>query len=171
MISATLPEGPINIARYNSVKGEKRSEAKEATISVQMLWRVANAIEVGVPINFDRVLGASYNTRSALEALLAHTSEFYWCLPGRIEILNSSSEIKRGHKHLLWKPDEPHENGILFKHDTELVVSELPSSSVVYESMTGSSQDGKPLDIEVDRRHLQVQIALLKIGYQLGSRI
>ena len=134
-----------------------------------MLWRVANAFEVGMPINFDRVLGASYNTRSALEALLAHTPEFHWCLPGRIELVNSSSEIKRGHKHLLWLPDEPHRNGILSKHESDLTVSELPSNSVVYEALSHSGAKAG-IDIDVQRRHLQVQIGLIKIGHQLGFR-
>ena len=49
-----------------------------------MIWRVANAISEGEPINFDRVLGGSYNTRSVLESLLASTPEFYYCYPGRI---------------------------------------------------------------------------------------
>jgi type II restriction enzyme len=42
-----------------------------------MLWRLANAIQEDAPINLDRVLGASYNSRSVIESLLAHTPQFY----------------------------------------------------------------------------------------------
>ena len=135
-----------------------------------MLWRVAYGIEQGVPVNFDRLLGASYNTRSALETLLAHTPEFYWCLPGRIEIVNSSSEIKRGHKHLLWLPDQPHELGKLKQNKSDIVISELPSSSVVYEALSMGAQTSTKMDLDVARRHLQVQVALILIGQQLGYR-
>lgn len=139
-------------------------------MSVAMLWRVANGMEPRIPINFDRLLGASYNTRSALEALLAHTPQFWWCLPGRIELVNSSSTIKRGHKHLIWLPDEPHANGMSQQHTTELVVSELPSNSVVYEALSDSVRPVAGMDIEIERRHLQIQVALIMIGQQLGYR-
>ena len=41
--------------------------------------RVSNAINPGEPFNIDRILGASYNTRSVLETLIALTPEFYYC--------------------------------------------------------------------------------------------
>lgn len=135
-----------------------------------MLWRVANGMDAGVPVNFDRLLGASYSTRSALEALLAHTPEFWWCLPGRVEIVNSSSAIKRGHKHLLWLPDNLHTNGVLAQHETDVVISELPSNHVVYEALTHSAKPVQGMDIDVQRRHLQIQVALVLIGQQLGYR-
>ena len=68
-----LPEGAIYIKRYNPTRGESRAAARRTSMSTEMIWRVANAIRPGVPVNIDRILGASYNTRSALEALLAHT--------------------------------------------------------------------------------------------------
>jgi type II restriction enzyme len=135
-----------------------------------MLWRVANSLEPGIPVNLDRILGASYNTRSALEALLAHTPEFCWCLPGRIEIINSSSKIQRGHKHLVWLPGAPHPAGVLKEHKSDLVVSELPSKSVVYEALSFGAKAQAGMDIDVARRHLQVQVALILIGTQLGYR-
>lgn len=164
----TFPEGPIFIKRYSPSKGGRKT-AKIETISIQMLWRIANAFSPGRPINFDRVLGGSYNTRSALEALLAHTPEFFYCYPGRIEILNSSTKIKPGHKHIIWNPDEPHEEGILSKRDAEIVISEIPSEAV-YESLTLPEPE-KGMDIEVQRRHAQIQIALIMIGLQLGFRV
>lgn len=75
------PEGPIKIKRYDPSKGKGVDEASVQSISTKMLWRVANAFVPNSPIQIDRVLGASFNTRSALEALLAHTSEFYYCYP------------------------------------------------------------------------------------------
>lgn len=162
-----LPEGPIRILRYDQ-RNESPHEAREQTISTQMLWRVANAISEGVPFNLDRVLGASYNTRSALETLLAHTPEFYWCRPGRIELISNSTKIKDGHKHLIWLPNQPKSNGHLEFFDSQQVISEIPSMNAVYEAVVPLEPLG--LDIEVERRHLQVQIALVMIGAQIGFR-
>ena len=151
IVSAAQPEGPITIERYNPEKGEKANEAKRDNISTAMLWRVANSLVEGMPVNLDRLLGASYNTRSALEALLAHTPEFWWCLPGRIEVVNSSSKIKRGHKHIVWLPSQPHTNGQLAQHSTDVVISELPSNSVMYESLSLGSTVVEKMDIDVAR--------------------
>lgn len=171
VISSAGPEGPIYVERRNPTK--KGGEASPATISSAMIWRIANAYTPNVPINFDRVLAGSYNTRSLLEALLAHTPEFYWCVPGRIELVNNSSEIKRGHKHIVWMPDLPHQNGILVESKTgnDQAISEIPSQSIIYDSLaiTTSSLPAE-IDIDVKRRHLQIQIALIEIGVQLGFR-
>jgi type II restriction enzyme len=78
------PEGPIWILRYGTKTTPTRDDTQSEPISRQMIWRVANAISPNVPINIERILGGSYNTRSALEALLAHTPEFYFCYPGSI---------------------------------------------------------------------------------------
>lgn len=170
IVSITMPEGPITIKRYQPETGTPEL-AKNVSISVPMIWRIANAFQENIPINFDRVLGASYNTRSALETLMAHTPEFYWCTPGRIELENSSQEIKTGHKHLLWRPGSPHPNGVLNKFETDLIISEIPSANAIYEALQMPSVlvDGIT-DINVQRRHLQIQIALVAIGHQLGFR-
>jgi type II restriction enzyme len=91
------PEGPIVISRIDFSK--EGNNAKSASISSEQIWRVANALIPNTPINLDRVLGASYNTRSVLEALLAHTPEFYKCYPKRIESIGYDIKIKKGHKH------------------------------------------------------------------------
>jgi len=137
-----------------------------------MISRVANAIREKQPINIERILGGSYNTRSAFEALLAHTPEFYMCRPGRIEITSSTTAIKPGHKALLWCPDDPHKLGLLQKKSTDIVISEIPGADAVYEALELPSELMKKqgLDIEVARRHAQIQIALLMIGRQLGYR-
>src|SRR3990172_559461 len=59
-----LPEGPVVIKRYDPNKRQKREDAGRSSISSQLIWRVANAFSEGVPVNIDRILGASYNTRS-----------------------------------------------------------------------------------------------------------
>ncbi|MBK8566042.1 MAG: restriction endonuclease [Saprospiraceae bacterium] len=167
-----LPQGPIKIKRFNPSKGESRSTAKEQSMSSQMLWRYANAFQPKLPINVERVLGASYNTRSILESLLAHTPQFYYAYPGRIERIGGREKIQKGHKHLVWRPDKPHPLGEIHKIDTEMVISEIPSVDVLYEAVTlpNVSSGREELDIEVKRRHAQIQIALYKIGRQLGFR-
>lgn len=165
-----LPEGPIEIKRFNSTTGGSLKAAKVATVSDKMLWRVANAIREGVPFNIDRILGASYNTRSVLESLLAHCPQFYVCRPGRVEMLDSTSAIRPGHKHLLWNPDKPHPLGKTVAVDTGLVISEQ-SVEAVYEAVTiPDSLLDENIGIEVARRHAQIQIALILIGRALGFR-
>ena len=146
IVNIVFPEGPISIKRSNS------SEIQ--TISKNMIWRLANSVEEGIPVNMERVFGASYNTRSVLEALLAHTPEFYWCRPGRIELTNSTQEIKEGHKHLIWLPNQRHENATLQEYHTDIVISEIPSSLVVYDALKISSHP-EIKDINITR-HRQI---------------
>lgn len=164
------PEGPIVVKRFNPQKGETPDNVKEVSISPQMIWRIANALSEGLPVNFDRLLGASYNTRSVLEALLAHTPQFYLTRPGRIEMTSSTTQIKRGHKHLLWRPSEPHEPGVIRHIDIDLVISELPAYQVIYEPVELPTASENQLDIQLKRRHAQIQVALIKIGQHLGYR-
>lgn len=173
IVGVTLPEGPIKIVRYNPSKGENYTDNNPESISVQMLWRVANAITQETPFNLDRVLGASYNTRSVLESLLAHTPEFYHCAPGRIELANSTTEIKSGHKHLVWLPNNPHENNVLTEIKTDQVISEIPNMAAVYDAILPAvinPTSNEINEIEINRRHLQIQIALIMIGRKLGFR-
>lgn len=171
IVSITKPEGPIVIKRYDPSKGGTPFTAKEESISSEMIWRVANAFLPNQPINFDRVLGGSYNTRSVLEALIAHTPQFYYCYPGRIESTMSNSTIKNGHKHLMWCPEKPHEHGVMIKAETDIVISEIPNADAFYDSLV--LPEGivhNELDIEIKRRHSQIQVALIMIGQQLGFR-
>jgi len=163
------PEGPIRIRRWDPSKGENVNSKPIVSLSSQMLWRLANALKPDQPINVDRVLGASYNTRSVLESLLAHTPQFYYCYPGRIESINTKTKIKVGHKHLLWKPELPHSLGIIEKAETDIVISEIPAMEAYYESLVLPEDTiSHTLDIEIQRRHAQIQIALYFIGKQLG---
>jgi len=169
IVRVVYPEGPIIIRRWSGRTSASRTKGKEDSISTQMIWRVANAFRPDYPINLDRVLGGSYNTRSVLEALLAHTPEFYTANPGRIESLRSTSTIRRGHKHLVWCPDEPHEQGIIVSRQVDIVISEIPGSEVYYDVLA-LPEKSHEIDIEVRRRHAQIQIALIKIGQQLGFK-
>lgn len=136
-----------------------------------MLWRLANSLVANQPINVDRIFGASYNTRSVLESLLAHTPQFYYCYPGRIESINSKTKVKSGHKHLMWKPENPHLLGLPVKTETDVIISEIPAMEAYYEALVlpdAFSEIG--MDIEIQRRHAQIQIALYFIGKQLGFK-
>lgn len=172
IVGITHPDGPISIKRYVPSEGQKPDKAKTGTISPQMLWRLANTLHPDVPVNVDRVFGASYNTRSVLEALLAHTPQFYYAYPGRVESISGSTKIKRGHKHLIWRPSQPHKLGVMVKAETDIVISEVMAPDAVYDSL---SLDETPttspeIDIDVKRRHAQIQIALIMIGRQLNFR-
>lgn len=166
VIAITIPEGPIRIER------KSKGKIAETTISRQMMARFVNAVQDGIPINIDRILGASYNTRAAFEALLARTPDFYWCVPGRIELIDGKEEIKRGHKHLIWKPSEPHAPNTLVEHQisSQMAISELPTQSVVYEALTLVDTQRNNEDLEASRRHIQIQILLALIGASLGYR-
>ena len=171
--NVNLPVGPIQIRRWNPRKGENCAGSSVESISSEMIWRVANAVNPGEPINLDRILGGSYNTRSVLETLMALTPEFYYCYPGRIKDIDGHSSIEHGHKHLLWLPDEPHEQGVLTeKKVPNMAISEIPLQSVTYDNLIlpDNMTVGGDMNIEVVRRHTQIQIALYLIGLQLGYR-
>ena len=167
-----LPEGPIRIKRFDPTKGKSHNKAKIESISSEMIWRYANAFQINLPVNVDRVFGASYNTRSVLESLLAHTPQFYYAYPGRIERISGKEKIKKGHKHLIWQPNSPHKIGTIEKALTDMVISEVPSVDVIYDAviLPESKSPNNELDIEIQRRHAQIQVALYKIGKQLGFR-
>jgi type II restriction enzyme len=174
IVRVERPEGPIFIKRGNFLAGKNEKDAKEVSISANMIWRVANAIQEDIPINIDRIVAASYNTRSVLESLLAYTPAFYITYPGRIENNISSSKIKPGHKHLIWRPNDIHEEGKLKEFETSKVISEIPSQLAIYEALTITPQSAdkgnRVYNIETERRHTQIQIALYLIGKQLGFR-
>ncbi|VBB39928.1 putative type-2 restriction enzyme NmeDIP [uncultured Spirochaetota bacterium] len=173
IVQVQLPEGPIFIKRWNPSQNQTIKDAENTSISTNLLWRVANAITEDTPINIDRIVGASYNTRAVLETLLAYTPLFHITHPGRIENINSTTEIKKGHKHIVWLPDSAHKSGILNTISSDRVISEIPSQQAVYESLVfpdNFSSQKDILNIEQSRRHAQIQIALVLIGMQLGFR-
>jgi type II restriction enzyme len=168
VVRVEMPEGPVVFKRFTPSGGETASAVAEENISSPMIWRVANAISEGVPINVDRILGASYNTRSVLEALLANTAQFFVCSPGRIEQIGDRTEIRAGHKHLIWSSAEVHQTGRITRKQLDgVVISEIPTASVIYDAVTLPAS-APNMDIEAKRRHVQMQVALVEIGRQLG---
>lgn len=169
IVSVKMPEGPIVIRRR---KAADKPFGEEVSMSSQMLWRTANALGSGIPINLDRVLGGSYNTRSVLESLLAHTPEIYTCLPGRIESIRGHEKIVRGHKHIILLEDAPHTAGVVTSVaiGDDCVISEVPSSGMMYDVVPSVRKTKDPLDIEIRRRHSQIQVALAEIAKSLDMR-
>lgn len=170
IIDVQMPSGPITIRRYNPAIGERLQDKPDETISTNMLSRFASAVSERTPLNVDRLFGGSYNTRSALEALVANTPNFWICRPGRLEQGPSGNPIVRvGHKHIMMLP-EAHPQGEIHTVEVDMVISEsLIPRDVVYEGLQlaqGVLEEG--MDIDVARRHAQIQVALLKIGRQLG---
>ncbi len=172
IVNVCMHEGPITIRRWNPNRGQTFRSVEDESISTEMIWRLANAISENEPINVDRVFAGSYNTRSVLESLVAHTPEFYYCYPGRIMDIGGDTSIEHGHKHLIWLPQSPHTNGVLFEKEVQnMAVSEIPAKTVVYDNLElPDSLITGPLSIEAVRRHTQIQIALYLIGLQLGYR-
>ncbi len=167
IVRVQLPEGPITIKRHRI--GDPWGD--EENISSQMIWRIANALNSRIPINVDRVLGGSYNTRSVLEALLAHTPEIYTCTPGRQETIGGIVTIKRGHKHIIWDPENPHTMGMMVPKalGENCVINEIPSIDMMYDVVPAQIQDSG-IDIEIRRRHSQIQVALAEIARSLDMR-
>lgn len=163
-----LPDGPISIKRWNPANQKGYAAAKVESISTEMIARVANAFIPNQPLNLDRLLAASYNTRSAFEALLAHTPEFYYCYPGRLD--SYSGKVKKGHKHLIWLPNQPHEQGHMQEIETDVVITEtLLEARYDALEIPDNILNGE-IDIEHVRQHARIQIALILIGEQLSFR-
>jgi hypothetical protein len=169
LLNVVLPDGPVVVGRYNPSKKQSARNAKTASISSDMIWRLANALSSEQPVNLDRVFGASYNTRSILESLLAHTPEFSMCYPGRVHQRGDKVSIKKGHKHLWWTPDDLHERGTIQWVKSEKTVSEVPTLDVTYDAIA-ISEPKKDVPDVIQRRHAMIQIALLEIGKALGFK-
>lgn len=166
IISTGESEGPIKIKSYDPKKGKNAESVKTKSISTAMLWGAANALSSRQPVSFDRVFSAGGNTRSVLEALLAHTPEFSICYPKRFEKYGTTSKQKSDLKHIWWQPESLHENGTVKKVDTEKVISELYHPDVVYEALDFGGVKLSDLP-DIQRRHAQIQIALIFIGSAL----
>lgn len=165
IVSVTMPEGPVQIRR-RKIGGQW---GKTENIGQNMLWRMANALGTGMPVNVDRVFAGSYNTRSVLESLLAHTSEIYTCLPGRLENIGGIISVKRGHKHILFDPANPHRPGETKFRDLgeNFVISETPTTETFYD-VAPPPRSGLPP--EIARRHSQIQVALAEVGHSFSLR-
>lgn len=168
------PEGPIRVKAYDPNNGETPGLTRAKSISTAMLWRAANALSTKQPINLDQLFHGSGNTRSVLEALLALTPEFSMCRPRRLEKYGDTTVSKDGTKHIWWRPEHPHKAGVVNWIETEIVISELQASQVSYGDVDLSAfSDLKNVHVHasapigVQRRHAQIQIALIAIGRAL----
>jgi len=170
IVDVIMPEGGIKFKRWNPANGEKPETAKVENISSHAIWRYANAFVENQPVNIDRVFGGSLNIRSVLESLTAHTPQFYYCYPGRIEEIAGQVEIKSGHKHLMWIPSDPHRNGIIVEKKVNVAISEIPMQAVTYDLVLPPALENAGIDVNMARRHTQIQIALYLIGLNLGFR-
>lgn len=96
----------VDIARVNADGSEKN-----ASMTTEILNTLVSCIKENKPFKFDNVLNGSGNVRSTMEAIFAHTSEFYYC------------KIKNV-KHLIWIPTQKKEIGVI----NEISISDVPLS-------------------------------------------
>ena len=167
-----LPEGPVIIKRWKPADGATEATANRASISKEQIWRLANALVPGQPINVDRLFAGSYNTRSVLETLLVHTPMFHYCYPGRIQMTGGEPVIKQGHKHIIYTPEHVHKAGVTSLIKTDIVISEGSVETFDALRITDPSGIGDVtgIDAEIKRTHALMQIALYNIGRQLDYR-
>lgn len=90
----------VDIVRVNADGSEKN-----ASMTTDILNTLVHSIKENRPFKFDNVLNGSGNVRSTMEAIFAHTSEFYSCKIGRV-------------KHLIWVPSKPHRIGEIVEYST-----------------------------------------------------
>jgi hypothetical protein len=100
LVSIDRKSVKVDIVRINADGSEKN-----ASMTTDILNTLANSIKENKPFKFDNVLNGSGNVRSTMEAIFAHTSEFYSCKIGRV-------------KHLIWVPRIPHEIGKIVDYDS-----------------------------------------------------
>lgn len=167
-----LPEGPIGFKRRNDAT--PWANCKTEYISQAMLWRVVNALNTRIPIQIDRVLGASYNCRTVLETLIAACSDFYICRPNRYTVIAGQTEIQKGHKHLIWKLGCPHVTGFVGQMNVDGYITEVPSVDVYCDAIpvenTTNEIKTNEIDPEIKRIHSQMQVALCESARWLHMR-
>ena len=100
LVSIDRESVKVDIVRVNA-----DDRKKNASMTTDILNTLANSIKENKPFKFDNVLNGSGNVRSTMEAIFAHTSEFYSCKIGRV-------------KHLIWVPRIPHEIGKIIDYDS-----------------------------------------------------
>lgn len=169
IIEIVRPEGPIKIKRWDSRESE--STAKQASISTHQLATVASVFsrKPNHPVQLDRVFSAGGNSRSALETLLACTSNFFICYPQKTNPYTGETDNKL--KHIMWCPDDSHTLGVIKTKDYKLVISEFELGVDLGEIQIAHSMLGDEFNsIEAKKTHTQMQVALIKIGKALNFR-
>ena len=100
LISIDRENVKVEIVRVNADGSEKN-----ASMTTDILNTLAANIKENKPFKFDNILNGSGNVRSTMEAIFAHTAEFYSCKIRRV-------------KHLIWIPSMPHEIGKIVNYDS-----------------------------------------------------
>lgn len=162
------PEGPIRFSRWDSRKSE--DESSKGSISINQLATAAYVFsrKPNYPIHFDRLFSAGGNSRSALEALLAHTPHFFICYPQRTHPY--TGKIEKNLKHIMWCPHDEHPLGEIKETECEQVISEVELGVEFGDIRIASGRLGEELNIEAKKTHTQMQVALVEIGNALNFR-
>ena len=169
------PEGPVYIKR-KSLRNEKSlDECPEEPISTSMLWRAVNALQTGIPVQLDRIFGASYNTRSALESMIACCSGFFMCHPARLTFIGESHKIsEKNHKYLIWKPEMHHQIGKIVEIEVPGFISEVPSKEVYCDAVNipngEETAERRSMSEEIRRVHSQMQVLLSQTAHWMNLR-
>lgn len=100
LVSVDRENVKVDIARLNADGTEKN-----ASMTTDILNTLSRSIKENEPFKFDNVLNGSGNVRSTMEAIFAHTTEFYACKIDNV-------------KHLIWVPSIPHEIGKIVNYDS-----------------------------------------------------
>ena len=101
------------IVSFKRVKGEQESSYN---LSSDRLNSLVNACKEKVPVNIDALFSGGSNDRSAIEAILARTTEF------------SVVYIDRK-KHIVWLPNQPHKIGEIKEVSTDnLIINNIHSA-------------------------------------------
>ena len=101
------------IVSFKRVKGEQESSYN---LSSDRLNSLVNACKEKVPVNIDALFSGGSNDRSAIEAILARTTEF------------SVVYIDRK-KHIVWLPNQPHKIGEINEVNTDnLIINNIHST-------------------------------------------
>ena len=173
IIDVNQPEGPVYFKRKAINSNKSWKDTKIETISSNMLWRVIKPLSSGKPVQIDRVLGASYNSRSALEAMIAHTPNFFLCHPKRITEINSKQVIfEKVHKHLIFK-ETGHAAGKIEYCNYNGFIAEAQSEELYIEATNINSdkdEANKIKDPSIKRIHSQMQVWLSDVAKWLKLR-
>lgn len=176
VVSVDGEEGPIYLKRRKAGSSANWDKLKVETISSIMIWRYVNALNSGIPVNVDRVLGASYNTRSVLEAIISHCPNFFLCRPKRITDIGSTKIIYgRSHKCLIFNPNKAHRVGTYEWDETiDGFITEIPSGDSYIDAINvpnyQTQPNSIPLSPDIRRVHSQMQVNLTKIAKWFNLR-
>lgn len=161
----TKPEGPVRFVNINP----DGSLGRRGSISREMLAKIAFVCSSrpNYPVHIDRVFSAGGNTRSALETLLAHTSNFFICYPKRLDVY--SGEVLQNLKHIMWRPEDRHPFGQIEEIVFDEVITEIEFGvDFGYIGITAADLGAEFDSIEAKTTHTQMQIALIEIGRALN---